>query len=135
MRRNGSTSTYSGSTWNATVNLYKASVFISSSRRGRGTRRKDGRVYKEGSFHVFLSKKAVKSYLFCLSFVCLRHCTDHLVVVFWVFLAVTEHMDPSVTLPLFTERKRRGPSDMANSHHFLSAPHTPPQSAAGWTKV
>lgn len=70
---------------------------------------KDRQVYKKGPFRVCFSQKAVKSYLFCLSSVCLQHCTDRFfffsviffVCVLFFFLAVTEHKGPAA--PLHTD--------------------------------
>lgn len=58
------------------MNLGRYSVFINS-----GVKKKEeaaeGRMgLQERSFHVCFSQKAVKSYLSCSSFVCLKHCTD-----------------------------------------------------------
>lgn len=70
---------------------------------------------------------SVKSYLFCLS-------ANIALIIFCFesfFLAVTEHKGPAA--PLHTdapivyreEEEEEGPSDKADSHHFLSGPPAP----------
>lgn len=79
-------------------------VYLLTAECKKRSRRTDAFTRKLHSMCV--SQKAVKSYLFCLSFVCLQHCTDDdffffsgfLVVCRFVFLAVTEHKGPAAPL-------------------------------------
>lgn len=134
------------------------SVFINSRVEHKKRMQKDRQVYKKGPFRVCFSQKAVKSYLFCLSSVCLQHCTDRFFLVLFFFCVCCFFFWPLLntraqqrrftpTLPLFTERRRRRRGPIRHGQ-LPSLPVWTPNptpatvgsaaaaaAAAGWTQV
>ena len=121
--------------------LYRQRVYLLTAEyKRKTTQQEDGRVYQRGFIPcvLFLFSRSCKV-LFVLFVVCLPT-TLHWSLTFFFFkfsdfffvfwpLLNTRALRRRFTtaLPLFTERRRRrrGPSDMADSHHFLSGPpHT-----------
>lgn len=84
--------------YHGSLGRYRRVLFIDS--RVNEEKKRHRRVYKIASFHVCFSPEAVKSYLFCVSFVCLQHCTDFIwffafIVCFFYNSAITEQKGPA----------------------------------------